>query len=49
MVTMSTGRSLRLALEESEVPPFDDDFASDIASALAMVSDAKVTLELFPD
>ncbi|NKY56660.1 type II toxin-antitoxin system Phd/YefM family antitoxin [Nocardia flavorosea] len=35
----STGRSLRLALEESDIAPFDDDFASDIAAGLAMVSD----------
>lgn len=36
---MGTGRSLRLALEGSDVPPFDDDYAFDIAAALAMVSD----------
>lgn len=36
---MSTGRSLRLALEGSDVPPFDDDYSFDIAAVLAMVSD----------
>ncbi|TNC25397.1 type II toxin-antitoxin system Phd/YefM family antitoxin [Amycolatopsis alkalitolerans] len=34
-----TGRDVRLALENGDVPPFDDDYESDIAGALALVSD----------
>ena len=32
-----TGRSLRMALENSDAAPFDDDFETDIASALTLV------------
>ncbi len=35
----NAGRSLRRALEETDVPPFDDDYASDIEAGLAAVSD----------
>ncbi|KZM68204.1 type II toxin-antitoxin system Phd/YefM family antitoxin [Nocardia terpenica] len=34
-----TGRDLRLALENSEIPPFDNDYESDIADGLSFVSD----------
>ncbi|MFI5782503.1 type II toxin-antitoxin system Phd/YefM family antitoxin [Nocardia sp. NPDC051570] len=34
-----TGRALRLALEDTDVPPFDEDYESDIANALSLVSD----------
>ncbi|MCP2316264.1 prevent-host-death family protein [Nocardia amikacinitolerans] len=37
--TRKTGRSLRHSLENSDVPPFDDDFAADTAAGLAMVDD----------
>ncbi|MFD4430695.1 type II toxin-antitoxin system Phd/YefM family antitoxin [Nocardia sp. NPDC058497] len=36
--TTRTGVALRRALEVSDAPPFDDDFAADIAAALAMVA-----------
>ncbi|MEV2225105.1 type II toxin-antitoxin system prevent-host-death family antitoxin [Nocardia vinacea] len=34
-----TGRALRSALESTDVPAFDEDYESDIASALSLVSD----------
>ncbi|NNH76065.1 type II toxin-antitoxin system prevent-host-death family antitoxin [Nocardia uniformis] len=34
-----TGRALREALENTDVPPFDDDYESDIANALSLVTD----------
>ncbi len=37
--TKKTGLALRRALENSDAPPFDDDFATDISDALAMVTD----------
>lgn len=37
--TKKTGRTLRHSLENSEVPPFDDDFAADIAAGVSMVID----------
>ncbi|WP_433661525.1 type II toxin-antitoxin system Phd/YefM family antitoxin [Nocardia sp. CA-128927] len=34
-----TGRNLRLALENTDTPPFDEDYESDITDALSVVSD----------
>lgn len=34
-----TGRDLRLALENSDVAPFDEDYESDIANGLALISE----------
>lgn len=34
-----TGRNLRLALEHTDIPPFDEDYESDIAEAVALISD----------
>lgn len=34
-----TGRTLRHALENTDVTPFDEDYESDIASAMSLVSD----------
>jgi prevent-host-death family protein len=34
-----TGRDLRLALENTDVPPFDEDYEVDIAAGLSLISD----------
>ncbi|MFX0576124.1 type II toxin-antitoxin system Phd/YefM family antitoxin [Nocardia nepalensis] len=34
-----TGRDLRLALENTDVPPFDENYESDIANGLSLISD----------
>ena len=37
-VPKRTGRDLRLALESSEIPSFDEDYESDIADGLSLIS-----------